>query len=189
MKDPQALAKSLVLDIANSGFALWQGKDFRSLVDFDKLSQTEQDRIFNEIEVTGIGLLVLYLDSAISEIVLTEHQRSFDELREASINFYIDYLTEIGVPKKFVKIWRQLIDMRTEEYRQDYQTALKESVNWKEFQGDLKLRKMWAQIETLAIDGLHHIRRGKTKTNDPLWKLLRFWLLSIYKRIADQRII
>ena len=152
--DTSNVAKSLVMDISQSGFEFWQDSEFRKLVSFDSLSQTEQDRIFNEVLVTGLGLLVLYLDSAVAEIALTKHQVYFDKLQK-------------------------LIDMRLEENREDYQLALGESSNWKEFNGDLKMRKTWAQIETVTIDGLSHIRRGKVKKDDPLWKMLRFWLLGL----------
>ena len=188
MSNSSDLAKSLVLDISQSGFEFWQDKDFRNLVSFETLSQTEQDRIFNEVLVTGLGLLALYLDNAKSEVALTEHQIYFNNLQKESLSFFIIYLKEIGVPAKFAKIWQKLIDLRLEEYREDYQTAIKESGYWKEFKGDLKLRKMWAQIETLAIDSLHHIRRGKAKTDDPLWKMIRTWLIELYKKIANQKL-
>ena len=188
MSTSSKLAKSLVLDISQSGFEFWQDSEFRKLVSFDSLSQTEQDRIFNEVVVTGLGLLVLYLDGAVAEITLTKHQVYFDQLQKDSLKFFISYLEEIGIPKKFVKIWQKLIDMRLEEYREDYQLALGESSNWKEFKGDLKMRKTWAQIETVTIDGLSHIRRGKVKKDDPLWKMLRFWLLGLYKKISSQKL-
>jgi len=37
--------------VANSAFEFWQRKDFRLYVKFHALSQTEQDRMFNELEV------------------------------------------------------------------------------------------------------------------------------------------
>ncbi|KKP27665.1 MAG: hypothetical protein UR15_C0034G0010 [Parcubacteria group bacterium GW2011_GWA2_31_28] len=36
----------------------------------------------------------------------------------------------------------------------------------------------WARIETITIDCLIHIRRGKVEKDDPLLKLLRQWLLN-----------
>lgn len=176
------------MDIANSVYGLWHSEEFRSLIDFDNLSQTEQDRIFNEVEVTGLGLIILYLDKAIADVTLTEYQIYFNDLQKSVIAFFIDFLKEIGIPEKFVKVWKQLIDIRLEEYREDYQTALDQSKHWEEFQGDLNLRKMWAQIETLAIDSLRHIRRGKTKKGDPLWKLMRTWLFANYKQISQKQL-
>lgn len=44
---------------------------------------------------------------------------------------------------------------------------------------DDSLRTIWARIETITIDCLSHIRRGDVKEDDPLWKLLRKWIITL----------
>ena len=64
---PEKMAKilSVILDQAAShkAFEFFQDKKFRELVLFDKLEQIEQDRIFNELVLAGIVLLMLTLEA------------------------------------------------------------------------------------------------------------------------------
>lgn len=184
-KISEELSKKLVKHIAESGFKFWRGKEFRKMIDFENLSQTEQDRIFNEVEVTGLGLLMLHLDDIINKVEFTERQLEFANLQKAATSSFLKWLKELDIESKFVKIWKKLIDLRLDEYRKDYLTAQQESSYWKEFRGENRaLRDIWVRIETLAIDSLHHIRRGKTTSKDPLWKHLRRWLLRLDVEIA-----
>ena len=48
--------------VAETAFEFWQSIEFRKLIDFNQIPQAEQDRIFNELEVTGLGLLDLHLN-------------------------------------------------------------------------------------------------------------------------------
>jgi len=41
------------------------------------------------------------------------------------------------------------------------------------------LKKTWVRIETITIDCLTHIRRGKVEKDDPLWKLIRKGLTTV----------
>jgi len=74
--------------------------------------------------------------------------------------------------------------MRFKEYREHFKAAIKESGSWKEFRGDEEGRQIWARIETITIDCLTHIRRGNVKKDDPLWKLLRKWLITLEAQIS-----
>src|SRR5258706_668475 len=172
------IGKNLAEVIASQAFEFWQRKDFRLYVEFDKLSQTEQDRLFNELEVSVIGLFVIHLDNTIEKV----DKRFIPVLqvlqREITLGF-VDLLSNTGIDKQYVKQWTALIDMRLQQYREDFQTALKESEKMKEFKGDKELRSTWAVIETITIDGLTHIRKGDMKEDDPLWKLLRKWLITL----------
>src|SRR5260221_4853491 len=172
------IGKNLAEVIAGQAFEFWQRKDFRLYVEFDKLSQTEQDRLFNELEVSVIGLFIIHLDSAIEKV-----DKSFRPVlqmlqREITLGF-VDLLSSTGIDKKYVTQWSALIELRLKEYREDFKIALKESEKLKEFKEDEELRSTWAIIETITIDGLTHIRRGDMKADDPLLKLLRKWLITL----------
>jgi len=154
--------------IGNESFKLWQSKGFRTLVNFEKLDQTEQDRIFNELEVTVLGLIFLYSQEVLST-----------KIRDNVVGEFLRVLSELGVEKKFIEIWRQLIALRFKEYKEDYKTALVTSKSWEEFKDDERMHVAWARVETLTIDGLRHIRRGRVEERDLLWKHLRKWLIYI----------
>lgn len=163
---------------ANSAFEFWQRKDFRLYVDFPHLSQTEQDRMFNEFEVSVLGLFYLQLEGAMAETD-KDYAVVLRIIRDEMVDGFLEIMSEAGVEKRYVKQWKVLIDMRLKEYQEDLKLAKKESSKWDEFKGDEDARMVWARIETITIDCLSHIRRGDVKEGDPLWKLIRKWLVTL----------
>lgn len=174
----QQASKNLANVVANSSFEFWQRKDFRLYVDFDNISSVEQDRMFNELEVSVLGLFHLHFDNAIQngnaeqKVVLTF-------LKKAVSESFLELFRDLGLDEKHIKEWERLIDLRFKEYRKDIKIALKESSTWEEFGRDDTLRDTWARIETITIDCLTHLRRGNVEEGDPLWKLLRKWLMTL----------
>lgn len=177
--------KNIANLVASSSFEFWERKDFRLYVNFNSLDKTEQDRIFNELEVSVVGLFILNLDDAIALATATEQKIVFDSLQKSIVSGFIKMMSDLGIESKFLKQWGVLIDMRLEEYTKDYKLAIKESSRWKEMKNESeKIKFAWARIETVTIDCLSHIRRGEVKKDDPLWKLLRKWFISLDSQIA-----
>lgn len=173
-------SQNLAQVVASASFELWQRPDFRLYVNFGNISQTEQDRMFNELEVSVLGLFILHLDHALLDVVEEERKIVFSALKTDLGSGFLQLLSNTGVEKKFVDQWKTLIDMRLKEYREDFKLAMKESSKWKEFKNEnAKMKITWARIETITIDCLSHIRRGDVKEGDPLWKLLRKWLITL----------
>lgn len=162
--------------IAQSSFDLWQDKNFRDLINFDSISQTEQDRIFNELEVSVLGLFVINLDQAVGSSKSEELEIFYARLRQASVEGFLNLYKKLNLEQKHIHQWRILIDMRLEEYRKDFQIALKQSKKMKELKDDSDTRILWAKIETITIDCLSHVRRGDVQEGDPLWRMIRKWL-------------
>lgn len=155
--------------IAQASYNVWVSSEFRKIISFDSLSQIEQDRIFNEIEVTLLGVVMLKAEEHLKPQVAYTVAQAF-----------LDILSKVNLQTKYVDGWRQLIALRFDEYKKDYEIALKESESIKDFEKeDEKIKNAWARIETLTIDSLSHIRRGKVRKNDPLWSFLRIWLAAI----------
>lgn len=154
--------KVLGVLISQGSFDFWQDEKFRKLVDFDKISQTEQDRIFNELEVSVLGLFVL----------------KFPHLEEQGVESFMELMREVGIADEFLKTWQELIDLRLKEYTEHYQLAIDETKDFDELRNKEE-RVIWSRIETITIDCLTHIRRGKVKKGDPLWKMLREWFLML----------
>lgn len=165
--------------IGQASFDFWQDQTFRNLVNFDNLSQTEQDRIFNELEVSALGLFSLNLDQAIKSAKSNEQEMFYIKLKPALIEGFLSLFKKLGVEKQYINEWRLLIDMRLEEYRKDFEISLKESKKLKEAKDNSELQVLWAKIETISIDCLTHIRRGDVKEKDPLWRMLRRWLTGL----------
>ncbi|MBF8249436.1 MAG: hypothetical protein HW400_37 [Candidatus Levybacteria bacterium] len=175
--------KHLAQVVASSAFEFWQRKDFRLYVNFQSLSQTEQDRMFNELEVSVLGLFTLSLDYAIS-VAKEEYGKLLEVLQKEITYGFLQLFLDLGTEKKFVDQWNKLIEMRFKEYHEHLKAAVKESSSWKELKGDEEVRQTWARIETITIDCLTHIRRGDVKKDDPLWKLLRKWFISLEAQIS-----
>ena len=176
--------QNLAKVVASASFDFFQRKDLRLYVDFDNLSQTEQDRIFNELELSVLGLFVLYFDYEVNQVSLEKKKIVFSSLRKDLPAAFLQMFIELGIEKKFIDQWKMLIEMRLKEYRGHFGLAMKESSKWKEFKEEKLSQSAWAQIETIAIDCLTHIRRGKVEKDDPLWKLLRKWLITLYAQIS-----
>lgn len=177
-------SKNLAQVVASSSFEFFQRKDFRLYVDFNNLSKLEQDRIFNELELSVLGLFILSFDHVIETTSVPEQKIVFSSLQKDLPSAFLQIFVELGIEKKFIDQWKTLIDMRLSEYRKDMKTALEESSKWREFKNEKQSQANWAQIETITIDCLSHIRRGKVEEKDPLWKLLRKWLITLYAQIS-----
>jgi hypothetical protein len=68
--------------VGKVSFMLWQKDDFRKQISFDTIPQTEQDRIFNELEVSFLGLFVLYLENLAKDLEGQEDQNVVNILKE-----------------------------------------------------------------------------------------------------------
>lgn len=177
-------AEKLVEAVASFAYDVWSRKDFRLFVNFHNISQTEQDRIFNELEVSILGLLILKFDDGI-----LRKDKEFGLMlvyfENKLIESFLNLFKNLKVEEKFVKQWKTLIDMRLAEYRNHYEVAIRESGKMKEFDKNEKsIRISWARIESITIDCLTHIRRGDVEEKDPLWKFLRKWFISLESKLA-----
>ena len=170
--------------IPSASFEFWERKDFRLLVDFNRLSHTEQDRMFNELEVSLIGLFDLHL-TYIASIAQPEFKKVFTLLQKELITSFISVMSQHGVELKHINIWQALIDIRLKEYWKDYRVVLKEASSWEEFAGNDAMRLHWARIETITIGCLQHIQQGNVNKNDKLWKLLRLWFITLDTNLSS----
>lgn len=172
---PEQIARKITERIAKTSFDLFNDKKFRSLVEFGRLVQTEQDRIFNEIIASAIALGILDLGSLGEQAKTRFAQNFYNETKVELYSCYGNWLRELGTPEEFAGIWKQLIDLRVNEYQKDLKTYRKRIK-------DSSWLMSWIHIVTLGC--LHHIRRGKTRPGDPLFMMLLRWLTDSVKDIT-----
>lgn len=174
-KRPDEIAKRLTEKIAGESFKLFREPQFHELVNYEKLQKEEQDRIFNEIVLTGLALAILMF-GYLEEYTKNERAKQFyAELQMEMESYYSNWLKELGTPTEFTELWKKLIKMRTDEYRRDYKEHQKElEKDWK--------KNPWVFVAT--IGGYHHIRRGKGKPEDPLFKFFLKWVIKIANDIS-----
>lgn len=170
------ITRSIVESIAGAAFEFWQRNDFRFFVTFNTIGQTEQDRIFNELEVSVLGLYVLHFEN-IAEFSVPEIQSILRAIARDLPDAFLDLLNVSGVEQMHIRTWKKLIAMRLREYRRDMRLARKHIMKWPEINSEpLQTQRAVILIQTIAIDCLSHIRRGVIEENDPLFRLLRQWL-------------
>jgi hypothetical protein len=167
-----------------SAFQLFQDKQFRRLAGFNQLSQTEQDRIFNELVVASVVLIMLILEAPDLDIAV-EFRDYLHDLNKKIPKVYVDYLRTLGVETEYLLQWEKLIDMRYEEYsrdRHDVRAAAMqiESSEKRLNLDDLSKIQMLVPVQAVAIGCHHHICRGNTEGRDDLFKLTLRSLSRLY---------
>lgn len=188
MKTPQINARSLAQLAASKAFKLFQDKQFRTLADFPNLAQIEQDRIFNELVLAGLVMIMLTLEAP--DLRVTEDLKTyFISVKDQVMGEYIQHLAGLGIEKKYIKDWEKLIKMRYEEYSSDKSQAREAAMEVESKEGGLTVEKMFGITlmlpvnTTVAIDCHNHICRGKTNGRDELFKIILKWLGRFYLEV------
>lgn len=178
MKSPEYIAQKITEKIADSAFKVIQKKKFRKMAGFSGLSQTEQDRIFNELLVNGLSLAILIFRT-VKERSSGEKRSYFNELQMEMASAYPNWLKELGTDVKFVEKWKGLIKMRCDEYEKDFKEYKKELP-------DPQKANPWVHIVSIGCH--HHIRRGKTDEKDPMFKFVIEWISGLSEMISKNAI-
>ena len=176
-KDAEEIASGVAMFIAQSSFDKFREKEFKNLLNFEQIGQEEQDRIFNELVVTGLCLIYLTLERGERENPNAKSQNTFRQIKNQIVGGYVHTLTQGGVSKELTDLWYQLVAMRCEEYRYDYKTHKKMFSDGRE--------NYWVHV--CAIGGSDHICRGKNALIEKLLPDISKWCGKIY--IESMRIL
>lgn len=187
--DQMVDATAAALDQAAAGYAfdLFSDKKFRRLVSFDRLSQAEQDRIFNELVVAGVVLVMLVLEAPDLRVP-GEFQDYLVDVNEKIPKAHLDYLSTLGVETEHLRDWEKLIGMRYDEYAKDRHEVRAAAMEIESSEkaldlDDLSKIQMLVPVHAVAIGCHHHICRGDTKDHDDLFTLTLRWLSKFYVEI------
>jgi len=174
-KNPEELARAIIEKIANMSFGLFKNENFREMNNFNKLEITEQDRIFNEILVTGIALSILTFETLESRAKNERIKGSYSEIQVEIASRYPNWLKELGGEENNIDLWRDLIKMRVEEYENDF----------KENEKEIKKRSdtPLPYIFVTAIGGAKHISRSNKKIMDNIFKPFLKWNITLVNEI------
>ena len=182
-----ATASKLAKAAAGSAYHLFQDRQFRRLADLERLSQTEQDRIFNELIVMFIVMIMLALEAPDLRIP-GDFRDCCATLNKNIPKAHMDQLRSLGVETEHLQNWEKLIDMRYEEYardRHDVRAAamqIESSEKGLDMDGLSKIQ-MLVPVQAVAIGCHHHICRGQTEGRDDLFKLTLRSLSKFYVEI------
>ncbi len=183
----ETTASALVKIAADSAFQLFQDKRFRRPAKLDRLIQTEQDRIFNELIVGCIVLIMLSLEAPDLRIP-PELRDYFNLLAKKIPPAHVEQLRELGVETEHLQTWGKLIDMRYEEYARDRHDVRAGSMQLASSEKRLDMDELskiqiLVPVQAVAIGSHHHICRGKTKNRDELFKVTLNALARFYVEI------
>ena len=170
-----ATAAALVQAAAKYAFQLFRDKGFRRLLSFDNLNPVEQDRVFNELIVAHVVLVILVLEAP--DLRVPREFRSYlVDLKEKIPNAHLDYLRTLGVETEHLRDWEKLIALRYDEYAKDRHEVRSAAMQIQSSEkpldpDDLSKIQMLVPVQAVAIGCHHHICRGDTKGRDDLFKL------------------
>jgi len=181
-------ASALVRAASGDAFKLFRDKQFRQLAGFGQISQTEEDRIFNELVVASVVLIMLVLEAPDLRVA-EEFKGYLSKLIKKIPKAHLDYLKESGVKsKKHLRDWKKLIDMRYKEYARDKHDVRAAAMQIESSEkgldlDDLSKIQMLVPVQAVAIGCHHHICRGKTDGQDDLFKLTLRALSKFYVQL------
>jgi hypothetical protein len=171
--------------VAIKSFSLWRDSHFRELTRFPKLVNKEQDKIFNDLEVAALLYVLMFLEEKASKD--GNLNMIYTNIGEYIIEAFLDLMGEAGLTQKQIKLWRELIEIRELEYKKQMGLIMKETDEWGVFDsGDKLLRETWGRVVTLSLGIMEHIKQGKkAATDDPLWIVIRKWLIGLEVELAQ----
>jgi len=177
-------AAGLVQAAAGSAFQLFRDKQFRRLAAIEQLSQAEQDRIFNELVVALVVLIMLLLEAPDLRGA-GEFRGYLATLNKTIPKAHVDQLRTLGVETNHLQDWEKFIAMRYEEYARDRHNVRKaamqiESAEKRLDLDDLSKIQMLVPVQAVAIGCHHHICRGDTEGRDDLLTLMLRSLFQFY---------
>lgn len=139
------------------------------------MNQTEQDRIFNELVVASVVLIMLLLEAPDLRVI-GEFQGYLAGLSKKIPGAHVDHLRTLGVETNHLQDWEKLIAMRYEEYARDRHDVRAAAMQIESSEkgldlDDLSKIQMLVPVQAVAIGCHHHICRGNTKGQDDLFRL------------------
>jgi hypothetical protein len=185
----KATAAGLSQAASASAYELYRDKDFRRMASLERLSQTEQDRIFNELVVAFLALVMLLLEAP--DLRVSSERRSYlADVSKRISEAHVEHLKTLGVESDHLRDWAKLISMRYEEYARDKHEVRGAAMKIESAKKSLDLEglsriQLLLPVQTVAIGCHHHICRGNTDGQDELFNRI---LKSLTKFYVDLRI-
>ena len=192
----EATAAGLAQTAAGAAFQLFREKQFRRLSGFERLSQVEQDRIFNELVVAFVVLIMLLLEAPDLRVA-GESRDYLAGLIKSVPKAHVNHLRTLGVETNHLRDWEKLMALRYEEYARDRHDVRAAAMQLESAEksldlDDLSKIQLLVPVQAVAIGCHHHICRGDTAGRDELFKLtlrsLSMFYVELRVRLEGGRI-
>jgi hypothetical protein len=170
----QKTAKALVDAAAHAAFRLFRDKEFRRTAGFKRLSQAEQDRIFNEL-VAAFLILIMLLIEAPDLRPPPEARGYLGQVHGLIPKAHNEGLRALGVDPANLRLWAQLLDQRYQEYAKDRHEVRAAAMQLEGAEKPLAVDglddiQLLLPVQAVAIGCHHHNCRGKTDGFDEMFK-------------------
>ncbi|HUK40177.1 MAG TPA: hypothetical protein VLX11_04010 [Candidatus Acidoferrales bacterium] len=180
----EATTANLAQAAADRAYELFCDKEFRRLASFDRLDQGEQDRIFNELVIAFLVLIMLLLEAPDLQVA-GEFRSYLAGLNKRIAGAYVENLKTLGVDARHRSDWEKLISMRYEEYARDKHEVRGAAMKIESAQKPLDLDslskiQLLVPVQAVSIGCHHHICRGNTEGQDELFKQILKTLSKFY---------
>ncbi|HAL55907.1 MAG TPA: hypothetical protein DCP63_05390 [Bacteroidetes bacterium] len=168
----------------HTAFKLFRNRKFRSLAGFATLSQSEQDRIFNELVSAFVTLIMLLLEAPD-----LHSRREFgdylDQLKTKIPVALLAMFEEMGIEAEHRLEYSKLIELRYEEYAKDKHEVRKAAMEIESSENRLNVKSLseiqvLVPVQSVAIGCHHYVCRGETEGKDELFKVLLKELAKFY---------
>ena len=184
-----ATAAGLAQAAAAAAYELFGDKEFRRMAGFERLSQAEHDRIFNELVVAFLVLIMLLLEAPDLRVAGELHDY-LAGLNKRISKAHVDHLKSLGLETNHLRDWKKLISMRYEEFARDKHEVRAAAMQIESSEKSLDLDglskiQMLVPVQAVSIGCHHHICRGNTDGRDDLFKLT---LKSLSKFYVELRV-
>jgi hypothetical protein len=182
-----ATAAGLSQAAATSAYELFCDKEFRRTAGLERLSQGEQDRIFNELVVAFLMLIMLLLEAP--DLRVPRELRNYlAGLNKRIAEAYVKNLKTLGVEANHLRDWEKLISMRYEEYARDKHEVRAAAMQIESAEKSLDLAglskiQLLVPVQAVSIGCHHHICRGKTDGQDGLFTQIFKTLSKFYVEV------
>jgi len=185
-----AAAAALAQASAQKAFELFTNRTFRLSAGLEALDQVEQDRIFNELVVAHLVLIMLVLEAPDLRVPPGIRDQ-LAGLQKLVPKAYVDNLKALGVESEHLLVWEKLIFLRYEEYAKDRHDVRSAAMHLeaKEKQldlDDLSRIQLLVPVQAVAIGCHHHVCRGETKGRDELFTLTLKALARFYTDVRSR---
>ena len=185
-----ATAAELAQAAAASAYELFCDIQFRRLAAFERLSQAEHDRIFNELVVAFLVLLMLLLEAPDLRMA-RESQDYLVGLNKRIPKAHLEQLRTLGVETDHLRDWEKLITMRYDEYARDKHDVRAAAMQIESSEKGLNLDslskiQLLVPLQAVAIGCHHHVCRNDTDERNDLFKLTLTSLSKFYVELRVQ---
>jgi len=177
-------AASLSQAAVASAYELFCEKEFRRMAGLERMSQVEQDRIFNELVVAFLALIMLLLEAPDLRIP-RELRKYLADLHKRIPTAYLENLKSLGVEAAHLRDWEKLISMRYEEYARDRHEVRGAAMQLESAEKTLDLDglskiQLLVPVQAVSIGCHRHICRGNTAGQDETFKKILKALSNFY---------